>query len=73
MMQEKPAERMGLHKSVISRIEWEKYHNDLSLSTLLKIAEKLQIDPAFFLTFNEPEKQLWREPLLLEENDEEEK
>ena len=40
---------------------------------LLKIAEKLQIDHALFLTFNELEKQLWREPLLLEENDEEEK
>ena len=73
MTQEKLSERMGLHKSVISRIERGKYHNDLSLSTLLKIAEKLQIDPALFLTFNELEKQLWREPLLLEENDEEEK
>ena len=67
--QEKLAERMGLHKSVISRIERGKYHNDLSLATLLKIAEKLQIDPALFLTFNELEKKLWWEPLMSEESD----
>lgn len=36
---------------------------------LLKIAEKLQIDPALFLSFNDLEKQLWWEPLL-EDNDE---
>ena len=60
-------------KVALSRIERGKYHNYLSLAMLLKIEEKLQIDPALFLTFNELEKQLWREPLLLEENDEEEK
>ena len=67
--QEKLAEKMGLHKSVISRIERGKYHNDLSLATLLKIAEKLQIDPSLFLSFNDLEKKLWWEPLVSEEND----
>lgn len=67
--QEKLAEKMGLHKSVISRIERGKYHNDLSLATLLKIAEKLQIDPSLFLSFNDLEKKLWWEPLP-EDNDE---
>ena len=67
--QEKLSEKMGLHKSVISRIERGKYHNDLSLAMLLKIAEKLQIDPALFLTFNELEKKLWWEPLIPEESD----
>ena len=67
--QEKLSEKMGLHKSVISRIERGKYHNDLSLAMLLKIAEKLQIDPALFLTFNELEKKLWWEPLMPEEID----
>ena len=67
--QEKLAEKMGLHKSVISRIERGKYHNDLSLATLLKIAEKLQIDPSLFLSFNELEKKLWWEPLVSDEND----
>ena len=66
--QEKLAEKMGLHKSVISRIERGKYHNVLSLATLLKIAEKLQIDPSLFLSFNDLEKKLWWEPLP-EEND----
>ena len=66
--QEKLAEKMGFHKSVISRIERGKYHNDLSLATLLKIAEKLQIDPSLFLSFNDLEKKLWWEPLL-EDND----
>lgn len=56
--QEKLADKLGVHKSVVSRIERGKYHNDLSLATLLKIAEKLNIDPALLLTFNEMEKKL---------------
>ena len=70
--QEKLAERMNLHKSVLSRIERGKYHNDISLSTILDIAEKLQIDPALFLTFNDLERQLWWEPLEDLESEEEE-
>ena len=70
--QEKLAERMNLHKSVLSRIERGKYHNDISLSTILDIAEKLQIDPALFLTFNDLERQLWWEPLEDLDNEEEE-
>mgnify|MGYP003571386245 CR=1 FL=1 len=63
MSQEKLAERMNLHKSVLSRIERGKYHNDISLSTLLDIAEKLQVDPALFLTFSDLERRLWWEHL----------
>ena len=70
--QEKLAERMNLHKSVLSRIERGKYHNDISLSTILDIAEKLQIDPALFLTFNDLERQLWWEPLEDLDTEEEE-
>ena len=70
--QERLAKRMGVHKSVISRIERGNYHNDLSLGTLLNIAEKLSIDPAMFLTFNDLERQLWWEPLSLELDDESE-
>ena len=44
--QEKLADKLGVHKSVVSRIERGKYHNDLSLAMLLKIADKLNIDPA---------------------------
>ncbi len=61
--QEKLAKRMGIHKSVISRIERGHYHKDLSLGTLLDVADKLRIDPALFLTFNDLERQLWWEPL----------
>ena len=70
--QEKLAERMNLHKSVLSRIERGKYHNDISLSTILDIAEKLKIDPALFLTFNDLERQLWWEPLEDLDTEEEE-
>mgnify|MGYP002627212316 FL=1 len=70
--QEKLAERMNLHKSVLSRIERGKYHNDISLSTILDIAEKLQIDSALFLTFNDLERQLWWEPLEDLDTEEEE-
>lgn len=60
--QETLAKRMGIHKSVVSRIERGHYHKDLSLGTLLDIAEKLQIDPALFLSFNDLERRLWWEP-----------
>lgn len=69
--QERLAKRMGVHKSVISRIERGNYHNDLSLGMLLNIAEKLSIDPALFLTFNDLERKLWWEPLLLDEDENE--
>lgn len=69
MSQEKLAEKMNLHKSVLSRIERGKYHNDVSVSTLLDIAEKLQVDPALFLTFSELEKKIWWEHLDLSEMD----
>lgn len=65
--QEKLAIRMGIHKSVISRIERGNYHKDLSLGTLLDVADKLRIDPALFLTFNDLERQLWWEPLDCED------
>ena len=65
--QEKLAKRMGIHKSVVSRIERGHYHKDLSLGTLLDIANKLRIDPALFLTFNDLERKLWWEPLDCEE------
>lgn len=48
MSQEKLAEKMNLHKSVLSRIERGKYHNDISVSTLLDIAEKLQVIRRYF-------------------------
>ena len=67
--QEKLAARMGVNKSVISRIERGKYHNDISLSTLLDIAEHLKIDPAMLLTFSDMEKRLWWEPLDLSAQD----
>lgn len=67
--QEKLADKLGVHKSVVSRIERGKYHNDLSLATLLKIAEKLNIDPALLLTFSEMEKKLWWEPLEFDDNE----
>lgn len=70
--QEKLADKLGVHKSVVSRIERGKYHNDLSLAMLLKIADKLNIDPALLLTFNEMEKKLWWEPLEFDESEENE-
>ncbi len=65
--QEKLAKRMGIHKSVISRIERGNYHKDLSLGTLLDVADKLEIDPVLFLTFNDLERQLWWKPLDCED------
>ena len=67
--QERLAKRMGVHKSVISRIERGNYHKDISLGTLLTIADKLQIDPAMFLTFNDLERKLWWEPLPPDEDE----
>jgi len=52
------ANKIGVSKSVLSRIERGKYNN-ISVSLLLDIADGLQIDMAMLVTFNEQEKQMW--------------
>ena len=53
------ANKIGVSKSVLSRIERGKYNNNISVSLLLDIADGLQIDMAMLVTFNEQEKQMW--------------
>lgn len=53
------ANKIGVSKSVLSRIERGKYNNNISVSLLLNIADGLQIDMAMLVTFNEQEKQMW--------------
>jgi len=57
--QEVLADRVGVHRTVINKIENGHYHNDLSLDMLFDIAEALEMDPMLFLKFDEFEKQLW--------------
>lgn len=66
MTQEELADKLHIDKSVLSRIERGKYHNNISVAMLLAIAEGLQIDPALFLTFTDLEKRLWWEDLSAE-------
>lgn len=63
MRQDELAAKIHIDKSVISRIERGKYHNNISVSLLLAIADGLRIEPALLLTFTELEKQLWWEDL----------
>lgn len=53
------ANKIGVSKSVLSRIERGKYNDNISVSLLLDIADGLQIDMAMLVTFNEQEKQMW--------------
>ena len=53
------ANKIGVSKSVLSRIERGKYNDNISVYLLLDIADGLQIDMAMLVTFNEQEKQMW--------------
>ena len=66
MTQDELADKLHIDKSVLSRIERGKYHNNISVAMLLAIAEGLQIEPALFLTFTDLEKRLWWEDLSTE-------
>lgn len=66
MKQDELADKLHIDKSVLSRIERGKYHNNISVAMLLAIADGLQIDPALFLTFTDLEKKLWWEDLSSE-------
>ena len=66
MTQDELADKLHIDKSVLSRIERGKYHNNISVAMLLAIADGLQIDPALFLTFTDLEKRLWWEDLSAE-------
>lgn len=63
MRQDELAAKVHIDKSVISRIERGKYHNNISVSLLLAIADGLRIEPSLLLTFTDLEKQLWWEDL----------
>lgn len=53
------ANKIGVSKSVLSRIERGKYNDNISVYLLLDIADGIQIDMAMLVTFNEQEKQMW--------------
>lgn len=59
MSQEELAKRAHVTQSTLSRIERGKYNNNISVSLLIDIADSLQIDVAFLVTFNDAEKQMW--------------
>ena len=53
------AARIGISRSVLSRIERGKYNENVSVSILLDIAQGLNIDLSMLMTFDEHEKRLW--------------
>ena len=58
MTQAELAEKIHMSQSSIGRIERGKYNNGISISTLLDIAEGLNINAASLITFSEEEEQL---------------
>ena len=66
MKQDELANKLHIDKSVLSRIERGKYHNNISVAMLLAIADGLQIEPSLLLTFTDLEKRLWWEDLSAE-------
>jgi len=53
------ATKIGISRSVLSRIERGKYNENVSVSILLDIAQGLDIDLAMLVTFDEHEKRMW--------------
>ena len=59
MTQEQLAEKINVSKSTLGRIERGTYNKNVSVSTLLDIADGLRIDMALLVTFSEQEKKIW--------------
>lgn len=59
MTQEQLSEKVNISKSTLGRIERGSYNNNVSMSTLLDIADGLKIEVALLVTFNEEEKKSW--------------
>ena len=53
------ADRVHISQSTLSRIERDKYGDNISISLLLDIAEGLDIDPSLLTTFSSMEKSMW--------------
>lgn len=61
------AAKIGISRSVLSRIERGKYNENVSVSILLDIAQGLDIDLAMLVTFDEHEKRMWENGMTLED------
>ena len=59
MTQEQLAGKINVSKSTLGRIERGTYNKNVSVSTLLDIADGLRIDMALLVTFSEQEKKIW--------------
>ena len=59
MTQAELTEKVNMSQSAIGRIERGKYNNGVSISTLLDIAEGLNINAASLITFSEDEERLF--------------
>lgn len=57
--QEELANRIGVHRTVINKIENGSYHDNISLNMLLDIAEAMEVEPMLFLRFDDFERKLW--------------
>ena len=63
MTQDELAEKIHMSRSSITRIERGKYNNGVPISTLLDIAEGLNVDLVNLITFTEKEDMLCLEKL----------
>ena len=53
------ADKVHISQSTLSRIERGKYGGNISIATLLDIAEGLEIDPSLLTDFTSLEKSMW--------------
>jgi len=68
MTQDELAERVHVSKSTIGRIERGRYNQGVSLSTIMDIADGLDIEMVQLLTFTEQEKNLQTAPVPTTKN-----
>ena len=58
LTQDELADRVNISVSSLSKLERGKYNNNIPLSMLIMIAERLRIDVSMLVTFDEREKLL---------------
>lgn len=63
MSQKELAKRANMSVSSLSKIERDRYNDNVSVSVLFDIADDLQIDITTLVTFRDMEKSMWWTPL----------
>ena len=62
------AKRCNMSKSTIAKIECGNYNNNISMMSLINIAEALGVDFTVLITFNDCERKMWENTVVAAKN-----